>query len=89
MLDWKVFVVRQWMHERTVHHAVGELEKIRRTMQALAQADRVQKVATYDGPQLDRDRAERHATARQARQNLLAQLDLSDGAPTPCANEAP
>jgi hypothetical protein len=75
VLDWQIFVVREWTVEKTVHHAVGELEKVRKTLQTLARADRVQKVATYDGARLDQQRTEQHVEQRRRHEELLAEIE--------------
>ncbi|TFV52090.1 MULTISPECIES: hypothetical protein [Geodermatophilaceae] len=71
VLDWGVFRHRMWTTEKTVHHATKELEAIRTALQSLAGPRRVQRVAVFDGPQLDRDAAE----AEKESMRHLAELD--------------
>jgi hypothetical protein len=74
MLDWSVFRQRMWVTERTVHDAAKTLESIDKTLKALTRADRIQRVATYDGPELDRQHAEEAEESLRQLKELEAEI---------------
>lgn len=96
VLDWGVFTSRQWMNEKTVHHAVGQLEKIAKDLHKLAVPQQMTKVAVYDGPQVDQERTAAYADRLRHHEELTARIlptavdqpvehggEPSDAEPTP------
>ncbi|MGY1697034.1 hypothetical protein ACI780_19200 [Geodermatophilus sp. SYSU D00814] len=75
VLDWGVFRHRMWMNERTIHHAAAELKSVSQSLKKLAQPDGVQRVAVYDGPQLEQKRAETRAEAMRRHDELVAEVE--------------
>lgn len=96
VLDWSVFTSRQWMVEKGVHQAVGQLEKIAKDLHKLAVPQQMTKVAVYDGPQVDQERTAAYAERLRRHEELTARLlptavdqpveqgdEPSDAEPTP------
>ena len=81
VLDWSVFRQRMWLTEKTVHNVAKTLESIDKTLKALARADRIQRVAAYDGPELDRRRAQEHAESMRELEELEAEITRAQTAP--------
>jgi hypothetical protein len=75
VLDWAVFRGRMWMTEKTVHHATKELESIGKALKTLGRQDRVQRVAVYDGPQLEQKRADQYAKMLRRHDELVAEVE--------------
>lgn len=74
VLDWSVFMPRMFLTVKTTHHGVKELEKIETHLGKLAGASRVAKVAVYDGPKYDQDRAAAQAESWRRHEALVAEL---------------
>ena len=87
VLDWSVFVPREWMTEKTVHHAVEQLGKISQELHSLSQPGQVRKVAVYDGPQLDQERAAARAEGKRAREEMVARLRGTQAQQQPAQEE--
>jgi hypothetical protein len=81
VLDWSVFRQRMWLTEKTVHNVAKTLESIDKNLKALARADRIQRVAAYDGPELDQQRAQEHARRMRELEELEAELRPAQTAP--------
>ncbi len=83
VLDWGVFRQRLWVTESTVHNAAKSLDSITKLLKTLTQPDRIQRVATYDGPQLDRQDAQERAEAIRRLNDLDATIRRTPTPPQP------
>lgn len=78
VLDWSIFVPRMFLTVKTTHHAVKQLEKIVTQLGKLTAPGRVGKVAVYDGPKFDQDRAAEEADRWRRHDELVAELLPAD-----------
>lgn len=66
VLDWASVYGRTFIDEKTVHHAVKELEKIAKVLGTWPHLGEVVKVATYDGAKYDAEQTKTAAALEQA-----------------------
>lgn len=78
VLDWNMFTSRQWLVEKGVHQAVGQLEKMAKDLHKIAVPQQMTRVAVYDGPAEDQKRADARAEQWRRHEELSARLGLRE-----------
>ena len=74
VLDWRLFRGRRFVSEKGVHDAAKSLAAIQTTLSAWSQREEVVRVATYDGPGLDKQQAADARRSQRQHEALVGQV---------------
>lgn len=74
VLDWSMFDQRLYTNVYGVHHAAKALRAMEKTLSAWSKSTKVVKVATYDGPQRDKQQAADLRQRARRHEDVVAQV---------------